>query len=105
MVSLPSNLNSSYNTNDTHNLKAASTATTPFSHPLHPSINQHEKLRLPAVSDATATGRRRMIFEAEVEDIVVEIEREILGNLVHEIATETVAPAGSDRLRSHVVFT
>ncbi|KAI3762442.1 hypothetical protein L1987_52872 [Smallanthus sonchifolius] len=103
-VSLPSNLNSSYNTNGTHSLKATSTAATTTSssdHPLHPSIfNQLEKHRQPSV-----TGRRRMMFEAEVEGIVVEIEREILVNLVHEIATETVVPAGSDRLRSHVVFT
>ncbi|KAI7735913.1 hypothetical protein M8C21_021502 [Ambrosia artemisiifolia] len=83
-VSLPSNLNSSYNSNNTHNLQAASAATT--------------------TTSATATfasscsffnferSMRRLLstaFVAEVEEIVAEIEREIFGNLVVEIATES----------------
>ncbi|KAL8253173.1 hypothetical protein R6Q59_036866 [Mikania micrantha] len=38
-------------------------------------------------------------FEAEGEDVVKEIESEIVRSLVNEIATETVAPAMSDRMR------
>ncbi|KAI3783906.1 hypothetical protein L1987_42996 [Smallanthus sonchifolius] len=54
------------------------------------------------------TSTRRLAetaVEAEGEDIVKEIESEIVESLVHEIATETVAPARSDRVRLPVLFT
>ncbi|KAI3705826.1 hypothetical protein L1987_76070 [Smallanthus sonchifolius] len=46
-----------------------------------------------------------MAVEVEGEDIVKEIESEIVESLVHEIATEMVAPARSDRVRLPVLVT
>ncbi|KAM0039002.1 hypothetical protein Hdeb2414_s0012g00377071 [Helianthus debilis subsp. tardiflorus] len=118
-VSLPSNQNSSYKSNDTHNLKAVvttNTTTTCSSNPLQPSIyHQLQKHRHPTVAAATATsatdcewdmGRSmwRLLSTEFMTDLVVELESEILKNLVHEIVTEMVGPAVSDMVTSHVRF-
>ncbi|KAK9075295.1 hypothetical protein SSX86_003618 [Deinandra increscens subsp. villosa] len=60
------------------------------------------------LEDIGRSNRKKLLataFEAEGEEMVKEIESEIMEGLVYEIATETVAPARSDRVRSHVLFT